>query len=120
MNQGMIAADDKVLHCISRILQEGIAEGEVKCLYCKYAPECREEFEKNGQVLFVDIVQELERKTSIAIMLNPENKQKELLRGSWIKEYPELLKKFTNMSFDEQLDNLHNPDILTYLRNPDL
>ena len=120
MKQNIIVADDKVLHCISRILQEGTVKNDTKCLYCKYAPECRNEFEATGNLLFFDILQELERKTSVIITLTPETIQKKILRGSWIEEHPDLLKKFTNMSFDEQQDNLRCPDILGYLRSPDL
>ena len=119
MKQNIIVADDKVLHCISRMLQEGTAGNDTKCLYCKYAPECRNEFETTGNLLFFDILQELERKTAVIITLTPETIQKKILRGSWIEEHTDLLKKFTNMSFDEQQDNLSCPDILGYLHNPD-
>ena len=115
--QDMIAVDDKVLHCISRIIQEGMSGHTTKCLYCKYAPECRHEFETTGNVLFIDILRELREKTSVDIALEPETMQKNILHGSWLEDYPELLREFTNMSFDEQPDNLRHPDILNHLHN---
>ena len=116
--QDMITADDKVLHCIARMIQEGMSEDTTKCLYCKHAPECRCEFETTGNVLFIDILRELKEKTSVDITLEPETMQKNILHGSWLEDYPELLRQFTNMSFEEQLDNLRHPDILNHLHNP--
>ena len=122
MSENLITADEKVLHCLARLFQEQVipVNADTKCLYCKYAFECAEEFKQNRKILFFDIIHELERKTSVKIFLNPGTIQSDILHGSWIKENSDLLEKFTSMSFDEQLDSLKNPDILKYRHNQDL
>lgn len=118
MKKNKIIADEKVLHCISRMLQEGITGNTVKCLYCKYAPECRDEFERTRDILFIEILEELRMRTGVEIGLEPGTMHKKILCGSWLENYPKLLEEFTNMSFDEQQDNLQHPDILKHLHNP--
>ena len=62
----------------------------------------------------MEIIDELEKRTSVRIYLFQEYKQRELLRGSWIEKYPDLLEKFKGMTFEEQKYALKNEDILKY------
>lgn len=113
--ENLLPVDDKVLHCLARIIQDGITdEGGVKCLYCKYAHECRERFISTRKILFMEIIDELEKRTSVSIYLSQEYKQRELLRGSWLEKYPDLLEKFKGMTFEEQKHALENEDVLKY------
>lgn len=109
-----IEADEKAMHCIARMMQEMALDSSVKCLYCKFAFECAKEFGETGDIYFRKLMDELQEKTSVNLCPNPGTQQQELLRGSWIESRPELLKKFTNMSVEEQLDTLTNQDILSY------
>lgn len=104
-----ITVPDKILHCLARIIQDEYTGEAVKCLYCIYAKECAEEYKTSKQLFFSDVILELQKRTSVKIFLD---KKVELLEGSWIEQNEEMLKKFTNMSFEEQLDSLLNPNIL--------
>lgn len=116
INETLAKMPDKILHCLARTLQDEISGDCVKCLYCKYAFECLEEF-KSGKYLFIDISNILERQTGVKIFLNPKQKPKEILRGSWIKNHPDLLKEFTTKSFEEQQGILKDPRTLRYKDN---
>lgn len=107
---------DKILHCLARTLQDEIIGDCVKCLYCKYAPECRNEI-INGTPLFVRLLRLLYKFTSVKIELNQETKAEDIVKGSWIEKYPDVLKELTNKSFDEQQDILRDSDILRYMDN---
>lgn len=109
---------DKILHCLARIIQDETIEYEdyVKCLYCKYAIECKNEF-FNGidrTPLWIKLLRLLHEYTFVTLDLSQETKATDILKGSWIEKYPDVLKTFTNKSFDEQLDILKGPDILQY------
>lgn len=116
INENLAKMPDKILHCLARTLQDEISCDCVKCLYCKYAPECLEDF-KSKKYLFIDILNILERQTGVVIFLNPKQKPKEILNGSWLESYPDLLKKFTTKSFEEQQGILKDPSILQYMDN---
>lgn len=103
---------DKEMHCLSRIIQDTSMQESVKCLYCKYARECREAFEENKDILYVKLMKELEGETGVCLLVNPETKHKDIISGSWITEYPQLLNIFAKMSFEEQRGKLCNLDIL--------
>ena len=62
----------------------------------------------------MEIIDELEKRTSVSIYLSQEYKQRELLRGSWIEKYPDLLERFKGMTFEEQKNALENEDVLKY------
>jgi len=108
---------DKVLHCLARTFQDEISGVCVKCLYCKYAPECAENGKKSGRWLFADILCSLAKSTGVMLFLKPENKSINILKGSWLENYPDLLKEFTSKSFEEQQDTLMDSDILQYVDN---
>ena len=109
--ENLLPVDDKVLHCLARIIQDGTTdEGSVKCLYCKYAHECRDRAISTGKVLFMEIIDELEKRTSVRIYF----KQEEPLRGSWIEKYPDLLERFKGMTFEEQKNALCTEDFSRY------
>ena len=95
INEALAEMPDKILHCLARTLQDEISGDCVKCLYCKYAFECLEEF-KSDKYLFIDILNILERQTGVKIFIDPEKRAKEILRSSWLESYPDLLKKFTD------------------------
>ena len=107
---------DKILHCLARSIQEIECESNkaVKCLYCKYAPECGKEFQGLHDMLFVKLIKELEECTSVDIFQH-STKQPDFLKGSWAEKYPDVFKMLTNKSFEEQLDSLRDSDILQCL-----
>ena len=107
---------DKILHCLARRFQDGESGESVSCLYCMYAFECYKEYKESGNVLFLDLMKELERCTSVDIFLH-RNKSLSILKGSWAEKYPDVHNMLTNKSFEEQLDSLMSPDILQYLDN---
>lgn len=117
VNEELKKLPDKMLHCLARIIQDEGTGGNVKCLYCKYAPECRDEFYKGRQALFINLLLELQRCTSVKIELSPKTKAKDILEGSWVEEKHDVLDILTKKSFEEQQDNLTNPGILQYLDN---
>lgn len=113
-----VSREDKTLHCIARMIQDFENGVCVKCLYCKYAHECVREFHEKNKVYFLEVMKNLQKKTGV-VLLPPECgekvEDKELfLKGSWVEGNTELLEKFTNMSYSEQLDILCSPDILKY------
>ena len=106
---------DKDFHCIARLLQSKCIGDSVQCLYCKYAFRCREKFFTAHEVPYREVLKKLKNKTGVDVFLaNPRTMQKDILDGSWIVKCPELLQKFTSISFEEQQDILLNPDILRY------
>lgn len=102
---------DKILHCLARTIQDGESGSNVKCLYCKYAPECSEECIKSHSILLVELMKGLEECTSVDIFQHSTS-QPDFLKGSWAEKYPDVLKMLTSKSFEEQLDSLRDPDIL--------
>lgn len=109
-----LGASDKILHCLARMIQDGEMGTNVKCLYCKYAFSCHEEFKRSGNILFVNIMQKLWELTGVMVCASLGSAHKDVLHGSWIREHPELSHQFTNISFAEQQDRLQNSDILKY------
>ncbi len=106
---------EKELHCLARIIQAEESSYDAKCLYCKYAFECKREFERNGKVPFKPILKKIEQITGVNIFMSSETRTKEILSGSWIEDYPDLLECFRGMSsFEEQLEMLKSSDILKY------
>lgn len=106
---------DRDLHCIARFIQACFLNENVECLYCKYAFSCSDEFKKTHKVPFSERFSKIEEMTGVnVISWNSDNLSRIILNGSWIQEYPELLEKFKNMSFEEQMEMLRNPDILKY------
>ena len=105
---------EKEMHCIARLIQSGAVEDDVKCLYCRYAFECSEEYLQDKKLLFTSLIKKIEQGTGVNIFVDSETVHKEILAGSWIESRPELLERFTSMTFEEQLDSLKNPDILYY------
>lgn len=106
---------DKTLHCLARIIQDESNGTNAKCLYCKYAVECSEEWEKTKKVFFMELLQELETSTSVNILANPKAGTVDFIEGSWMEKYPDVLEMLTSKSFEEQQDILMDPDILQYL-----
>ncbi len=102
---------------MARVIQSGMIGRDVQCLYCKYSFDCAKKFKKTRKMLFVDILNRMKKTTGVNIFLDPGTKESDILSSSWIEKHPVLLKKFTSMSFEEQLDNLKNPDILRYADN---
>jgi hypothetical protein len=87
----------------------------VECLYCKYAFSCSDEFKKAHNVPFFKSLSKIEEITGVKVVSwDSDNLNRDILNGSWIQEYPELLEKFKNMSFEKQMEMLRNPDILKY------
>ena len=113
--QELTKLPDQVLHCIARTLQDEVAGDSVKCLYCKYAPECSVEVKESNRLLATGILLELQAITSVDIYLNPETKERNILKGSWVEKYPDLMKMLTKKSFEEQQDILNSSYILKYL-----
>lgn len=113
--QEAVQLTEKDLHCIARLLQSKCVGDSVQCLYCKYAFQCREKFFAAHEVPYREVLKKLKNKTGVDVFLaNPRTMQKDILDGSWIEKCPELLQKFTSISFEEQQDILLNPDILRY------
>ncbi len=108
---------EKELHCLARIIQTEEARNDVKCLYCRYAFECRKEFMQNKRAPYMPLLKKIEQITGVSLFMSPGTRQRKLLAGSWIENCPDLLEHFTSMSFEEQLDNLRSPDILRYEDN---
>ena len=112
----MAELTDKDLHCIARTQQSEQLGKNIQCMYCKYAVQCLQEYNHTNKVPFVDVWKKIENLTGVNICLNnPETRQIDILAGSWIENCPELLKQFTNMSFEEQQDILQSQDILQYV-----
>lgn len=106
---------EKDLHCMARALQSENLGNDIKCLYCKYAFQCCEEFDATKKAPFLGMWDRLGKITGVKIRLcDPEDSPGDLLAGSWIESCPELSEQFTGLSFEEQLDILHSPDILQY------
>lgn len=105
---------EKDLHCLARIIQSEESGHDAKCLYCRYAFECRKEIMQNKVVPHMPVLKKIGRTTGVNIFMSPETRQKEMLAGSWIENCPELLERFNGMSFEEQLELLRSPDILKY------
>lgn len=108
--------DEKELHCLARIIQSQELGESTECLYCKYAFECREEFEKQKAAQNIELLKRIKSITGVEVFLCQEDVQSQLLLGSWMEKYPELMGQLTKLSFKEQLDILRNPDILKYGR----
>ena len=109
--ENLLPVDDKVLHCLARIIQDGTTDEEsVKCLYCKYAHECRDHAISTGKVLFMERTDEIDNRTSVSISI----KQEAPLRGSWLEKYPDLLERFKGMTFEEQKNALRTEDFSKY------
>lgn len=111
--------ENKATHCIARMLLDAESGTNVKCLYCKYATECAEEFKNNRSVYFLNVMTEIRQKTGVCLPslkdLHSYQDKEKFLKGSWIEDDTELLKEFTKISFDEQLDKLQGPDILNHV-----
>ncbi len=105
---------EKELHCLARIIQSEESAYDAKCLYCKYAFKCKEEFSQSKKAPFMPALKKIEQITGVNIFMSPETRQKEMLSGSWIENYPDLLERFMGMSSEEQLGLLRSPDILKY------
>lgn len=109
---------DKDLHCIARTLQSEFEADTIQCFYCKYAISCKKSFESTKKIPFLEVWEKLQKLTGVKIRLNnPKTKQKDVLAGSWIENYPELFMQFTNLSFEEQLGKLQNQNILKCVDN---
>lgn len=105
---------EKDLHCLARIIQSEESAYDAKCLYCKYALDCKEEFMQNKKAPYMSALKKLGQITGVNVLMNQENIQKEILAGSWIENHPDLLERFMDMSFTEQLWILRSHDILKY------
>lgn len=108
---------DKFLHCLGRTIQDEYIGDNVKCLYCKYAIECAKEFQKTKKLLWIDIAHELETCTSVKIFLNHKTKTTDILKGSWLEGFPEMLNELTGKSLKEQMYILRSSRIKKYLDN---
>ncbi len=111
---------DKDLHCIARLFQHRIFSDKAKeCLYCKYALECNERAEKERKWYWVhDLSEKLEKMTGVKMRLRYNRAHKDVLAGSWLEAYPELLEAFGGMSVERQESALKKTEILAYARNP--
>lgn len=107
---------DKVLHCLARVFQDMERGTCDKCLYCKYAMECRDEFLKDRYILCTDLVKELSFRTDVVTDPYDDKKlNEELLKGSWIEEYPELLETFRTMPYERQQEMLTDHKLYCWL-----
>ncbi len=107
---------EKDLHCLARIIQSEESAYDAKCLYCKYAFECKEEFMQNKKAPYMPVIKKIEKITGVNIFMSQETVQREILAGSWLENYPDILERFTGMSFQEQLELLGSPDTLKYIQ----
>lgn len=88
----------------------------MKYLYFKYAIECCHDFANDTHVHFIDMLEKIQQKTGVELIRNKYNSKYPInyLVVPWIEQIPNLICKFTNIFFEEQLDILKNPDILRY------
>lgn len=109
---------DKDLHCLARNIQSLFRGEGILCLYCKYAFQCREIAKETKKLPFYETWDKLQKITGVDICLCSLNtKPKDFLKASWIESFPELHEKFSNMSFEEQIESFCNPEILKYADN---
>ena len=107
---------DKTLHCLARMFQDMGRGACDRCLYCKYAMECSEEFLKDRYLLSSELEHELSLKTGVVIDPYDDKKlNEELLKGSWMEEYPELLETFRTMSYERQQEKLTGHKLYCWL-----
>lgn len=116
MDLKQIELTEKDLHCLARIIQSEESMHSVKCLYCRYAIECKEDFTQNKKLPYMPVLKKLEQITGVNIFMSQKTIQKEILAGSWIEKNPELLKLFSGMTFAEQICLLKSRDILKYVQ----
>lgn len=118
---------DKDIHCLARHLQGTFIDDEdfSPCHYCKYSISCAEHsanrFKDTGKVRVYyyadELIPKLESMTGLTVF-RFRKPSTDCLAGSWLEEYPDLMKLFTKLSFAERLDILRNEDILDYTHNP--
>ena len=119
--KSMYCITDKELHCMARTIQYGNMETQSEmdsspqCLYCKYALECSKKSREHRELFVSRLMKKIIRITGVYIYAYPEANMSDMLHGSWIENYPELLEQIKELPFDEQLDILQNPDILRYM-----
>lgn len=94
IDRKQIELTEKDLHCLARLMQSEESITNVKCLYCRYAIECKEDFMQNKKLQHMTVLKKLEQITGVNIFMNQKTIQKEILAGSWIEKNPELLKLF--------------------------
>ncbi len=116
MDMEKIEFTEKDLHCLARLMQSEESVTNVKCLYCRYAIECKEDFMQNKKLPYMPVLIKLEQITGVNIFMSQESIQKEILAGSWIEKNPELLKLFSSKSFAEQICFLRSHDIQKYVQ----
>jgi len=102
---------DKTLHCLARILQDMERGTCDKCLYCKYAVECSDEFLKDRYILFADLVEEISFRTGVVTAPRDGKLSEELLKGSWVEGHPKLLEAFRAMPYERQTEMLTDLEI---------
>ena len=76
---------EKDLHCLARIIQSEESMHSVKCLYCRYAIECKEDLMQNKKLPYMPVLKKLEQITGVNIFMSQKTIQKEILAGSWIE-----------------------------------
>lgn len=116
MDLKQIELTEKDLHCLARIIQSEELAYDTKCLYCRYAFECKEYVMQNKKLPYMPVLKKIEHITGVNIFMNQETMQKEILAGSWIENCPELLKRFNGMSIHEQVVFLKSHDCLKYVQ----
>ena len=89
MDMEKIEFTEKDLHCLARLMQSEESVTNVKCLYCRYAIECKEDFMQNKKLPYMPVLIKLEQITGVNIFMSQESIQKEILAGSWIEKNPE-------------------------------
>ncbi len=112
------------LHCIVRHIQLNRHKSASPCYYCKYAFECIKIIEniKEKQLPcaalpLVTVSHKIEEAIEISPFSMDEESEEyslEVLKGSWIANYPELLEKLKNVSIEEQVKILTALDITKY------
>lgn len=60
----------------------------------------------------MEIVHGLEKATGVGIFMTPGTSGEEILAGSWMEDYPELMEKLKCLSIEEQWGIILGSDIL--------